>query len=135
MKNRKLIAALILLPLSVFAAAAAYISWLFPLKKGTKNRIFVPIWGKILLCRFADQPLKAGVAVVSISSGDTIDVSEPESYETLSIEDIGFSVGNVFDEKYVFMTQHYYDTDKVSYKLFLTEYNKYKDKIKNLQDE
>lgn len=133
MKKTKIIALLIAVPIMLIAAVAAYISWLFPLKKGTKSKIYVPLWGKILLCKFVESPVTYGVAVVS---GTTVE-NYTEAYTIDNIwipyaEGSGFRPGNVFDTKYEWLTDYYYDTKEVSYNLFLTEYRKYKDKIKNM---
>ena len=159
MKNRKLIMILILLPLSVTAAVVAYISWLFPLKEGTKSSIFVPLWGKILLCKLATTGLELKISTpeMIVESNNTVATGLKYSNDffylsvqgteavtptgvhtnlvTLQNDDIKFTYGSVFDAGYLYLTKKLYDTETVSWKLFLTEYNKYKNEIKKLKDE
>lgn len=153
MKNSKIIAALILIPLSLTAAVVAYISWLFPLKKGTKSSIFVPLWGKILLCKLATTGLafKVSTPEMPVESDGTVAAGSKYSNDffylsvegaetvtpagvhtnlvTLQNGDIKFTYGSVFDDGYIYLTKKLYDTETVSWKLFINEYNKYKNDI------
>lgn len=151
MKNKKLIVMLITIPIVLVAAVVLWLKWLFPLKKGSKSNIFVPLWGKILLCKIAEVGVSFTVTHdTPVVSGEQVPVNN--DYFTIKLEGAGlsgveevhtgmvtmdngelnFTYGNIFDDAYVWLTRKLYDTDEVSYSLMLTEYKKYKDKIKTM---
>lgn len=160
MKTRKTIALLIALPLGLLASLSAYISWLFPLKKGSKSSLFVPLWGKILLCRLKETGLQFNIRTPDLALDHDGDIMAGTQYSndyfylgvgpvgsdigsdgvhtqlvTLQDGDIQFTYGRIFDDGYVYLTKKLYGADSVTWKLFINEYKKYSNEIKTIDNE
>ena len=147
---------MVTIPILIISIIAIYINKLYPLHLGSKSRIFVPLWGKILICKLTAENIKftithtnEGVQVNDetkyipanndlyvIQLEDNRNNSNTTSVHTqlvsLTNDKLSFTYGYVFDDAYEWLTQQLYNTNKVSWDLMLKEWAKYKQQIKNM---
>lgn len=148
---------MVTIPILIISIIAIYINRLFPLHLGSKSRIFVPLWGKILICKLAEENIKLtithtteGVQVNDetkyipanndlyvIQLEDNRNNSNPlivlhTQLVSLTNDKLSFTYGYVFDDAYDWLTHQLYNTNKVSWDLMLQEWSKYKKQIKNM---